>query len=334
MKSLQTKIFLFFVLLLLLVQAIALWTIVEGNKSQERQEITNRLSTAKTIFNAQFNSRRDYLTAFAETAAKDYGIKQVFEDELRSLLVAMNNHRKRIDADLAMAISAKGMVTAQLVLGKNQAGESKVKQGSEREQAFRFPHWLESQEQSHLYVLGDSVYQISLSPMNVGAKTIGWLAFGFEINQELAQHFLDITQLHTDFAIKVGDEWRLIGQLQLALAMYGLRADIVAVLQEQWWQFLILTFITLLLSLSVAYIIAASITKPVKQLVKQAKIVASGDYHQTVNVNDSSELGQLANEFNAMQSAVLSREKAITHRANHDPRTDGISFEFEPIKRC
>ena len=101
MKSLQTKIFLFFVLLLLMVQAIAFWTIMAGNKSQEQQEIANRLNTAKTIFNAQFDSRRDYLTAFAETAAKDYGIKQVFEDELRSLLVAMNNHRKRIDADIA-----------------------------------------------------------------------------------------------------------------------------------------------------------------------------------------------------------------------------------------
>jgi diguanylate cyclase (GGDEF)-like protein len=356
MKSLQTKIFLFFVLLLLLVQAIAFWTIVAGNKSQERQEITNRLTTAKTIFSTQFNSRRDYLTAFAETAAKDYGIKQVFEDELRSLLVAMNNHRKRIDADLAMAISAKGVITAQLVLGKNQAGESKVRQGSEREQVFRFPQWLESQEQAHLYMLGDSLYQISLSPMNVGAKTIGWLAFGFEIDEELAQNFLNITQLHTDFAIKIGDDWRLIAssnaaaelnftkrvvngetpsdyiaighlgdeeeQIQLAFAMYGLRADIVEVLQEQWWQFLILTFITLLLSLSVAYIIAASITKPIKQLVKQAKIVASGDYNQTVQVNDSSELGQLANEFNVMQSAVLSREEAITHRANHDVLTD------------
>jgi len=356
MKSLQTKIFLFFVLLLLLVQAIALWTIVAGNESQEKQAITNRLTTAKTIFSAQFDSRRDYLAAFAETAAKDYGIKQVFEDELRSLLVAMNNHRKRIDADLAMAISSEGVITAQLVLDKNQAGESKVKQGTEGKQAFRFPQWLESQEQAHLYVLGDSVYQISLSPMNVGAKTIGWLAFGFEIDKELAEHFLNITQLHTDFAIKIGEEWRLIassnsaaelnftkrvvngetpnkyiaighlvdeaGQLQLALAMYGLRADIVAVLQEQWWQFLILTFITLLLSLSVAYIIAASITKPIKQLVKQAKIVASGDYNQTVQVNDSSELGQLANEFNVMQSAVLSREKAITHRANHDVLTD------------
>ena len=356
MKSLQTKIFLFFVLLLLLVQSIAFWTIMEGNKSQERQEITSRLATAKTIFNAQFDSRRDYLTAFAETAAKDYGIKQVFEGDLRSLLVAMNNHRKRIDADIAMAISAKNIVTAQLIVEKSPTGESKVKQGMERDQAFRFPQWLENQGQAHLYVVDNALYQVSFSPMTVGARTIGWLAFGFEIDQELAQHFFDITQLHTDFAIQQGDGWQLIASsnpnaklaltkkiienttpneyiainhlidevenVQLGLAMYGLRADVVEVFQEQWWRFLILTFVTLLLSLAVTYIIAASITKPIKQLVKQAKIVASGDYHQTVRVDDNSELGQLANEFNAMQSAVLSREKSITHRANHDPLTD------------
>jgi diguanylate cyclase (GGDEF)-like protein len=356
MKSLQTKIFLFFVLLLLLVQSIAFWTIMAGNESQEKQEITNRLTTAKTIFNTQFDSRKDYLAAFAETAAKDYGIKQVFEGDLRSLLVAMNNHRKRIDADIAMAVSAKGIITAQLLVEKTKLGKPKVKQGAERDQAFRFPQWLENQEQSHLYVIGNAVYQISFSPMNVGARTIGWLAFGFEINQELAQHFFNITQLQTDFAIKSGNEWKLIASsnpkaklmftkqivkgetprdyiavgdlvdetddLQLAFAMYGLRADIVKVLQERWLQFLILAFITFLASLGAAYVIAASITKPIKQLVKQAKIVASGDYHQTVKVNDNSELGQLANEFNAMQSAVLSREKSITHRANHDPLTD------------
>jgi len=327
-----------------------------GNESQERQEINNRLATAKTIFNAQFESRRDYLTAFAETAAKDYGIKQVFEDELRSLLVAMNNHRERIDADLAMAISAKGIITAQLVVGEVRSGKSKVKQGIERDQDFRFPQWLEDQEQSHLYVVDNVVYQVSFSPMTVGARIIGWLAFGFEIDRELAQHFFDITQLHTDFAIHQGNDWSLIassnpiadlhltkqivenstpgeyiaighvieetGHVQLALAMYGLRADIVEVLQKQWQQFLVLTFVTLLLSLAVAYIIAASITKPIRQLVKQARLVASGDYHQSVEINDSGELGQLANEFNTMQSAILTREKSIIHRANHDSLTD------------
>lgn len=356
MKSLQTKIFVFFVILLLLVQAIAFFTIVVANKSQEKQAIDNRLNTAKTIFSTQFESRSDYLAAFAETAAKDYGIKQVFEDDLRSLLVAMNNHRSRIDADLAMAISGDGVVTAQLLLEHNNQGKAKVRQGKEREQKFRFPAWLSNEAHADLYVVNDAVYQISLSPMNVGAKTIGWLVFGFEINQKLAQNFLEITQLDTDFILKRDDQWSLIassneqakvdfsqqiilgktpvdyisvGELvaesngvSLGFAMYGLRADIVKVLQARWLQFLILAFIIFLSSLGAAYVIAASITKPVKRLVKQAKTVASGDYNQTVEIHDSSELGQLAKEFNEMQLAVLSREEAITHRANHDPLTD------------
>ena len=360
MKSLQTKIFLFFVSLLILVQAIAFWTVMAGNKSQEKQEINSRLTTAKTIFNVQYNSRRDYLNAFAETAAKDYGIKQVFADDLRSLLFAMNNHRKRIDADIAMGISASGMIKGQLLVENLRISDVKVKvkQGIEQQTQFRFPQWLtlENKKQDHLYAIDNTVFQLSLSPLTVGDRVIGWLAFGFRIDETLAKNFFDITQLHTDFAIKQGENWRLIassnadadltltqriieknipndyiaigqsiaqeGPLELVFTMYGLRADIVKMLQEQWWQLLILTFVTLFLSLAVAYIIAASITKPIKKLVTQAKVVASGDYHQTVNINDNSELGQLASEFNAMQSAVLTREEQIIHQANHDPLTN------------
>ncbi len=356
MKSLQTRIFLFFVLLLLFVQSIALWTLFEGNNAQEQQEINNRLNTAKTIFTEQFNSRRDYLAAFAETAAKDYGIKDVFEGDTRSLLVALNNHRQRIDADLAMAISAKGDITAQLKIARINNLKNKVQKGSELGQAFKHPEWLESQEQAHLYMLDGTLYQLSLSPLTVGSTTIGWLAFGFEINQELANHFLDITQLQVDFILNENNNWLLvassnpqadinfaksivdgntpdqyiaIGDLisefdnqEFGLAMYGLRADIVEVLQEQWWQFLVLTLITLLLSLASAYLIAASITKPIKRLVQQAKIIAEGDYQQKISLKDSSELGQLADEFNVMQQAVLVREQEITHRANHDPLTE------------
>ena len=91
MKSLQNKIFLLFVLLLITVQAIAFWTLYSGNKNQEAAEINNRLTTAKTIFTELFDRRLDYLAAFAETAAKDYGLKEVFNDDTRSLLVALNN---------------------------------------------------------------------------------------------------------------------------------------------------------------------------------------------------------------------------------------------------
>lgn len=356
MKSLKTRIFLFFVLLLLLVQSIALWTLFKGNNAQEQQEINNRLTTAKTIFTEQFNSRRDYLAAFAETAAKDYGIKDVFEDDTRSLLFALNNHRKRINADLAMAISAKGDITAQLQVSHVGQSKKKVQKGPELGKPFKYSQWLESQEKSHLYMLDGTLYQISLSPLSVGTTTIGWLAFGFEINQQLANHFLEITHLQIDFILNENNNWVLvassnpntdvefaksivegntpdqyiaIGDLitefddqQFGLAMYGLRADIVEVLQEQWWQFLLLTFITLLVSLASAYIIAASITKPIKLLVEQAKIIARGDYQQPIKLKDNSELGQLANEFNVMQQAVLTREQEITHRANHDALTE------------
>ena len=356
MKSLQNRIFLFVVVLLLLVQAIALWTLFEGKNNQETLEINSRLTTAKTIFTEQFKSRRDYLAAFADTAAQDFGLKEVFDGDTRSLLVALNNHRKRIDADLAMAINAENIITAQLRLATTPKSKRKVKQGSEKGSKFRFPFWLEEQEKSHFYMLDGALYQLSLSPLTVGSKTIGWLAFGFRIDQKLAEYFLDITQLHTDFLFKEDQAWRLIASSnptaelsfakniiehkvpskfiavghiiteyndqEFGLSMYGLRANFVEVLQQQWWQFLILAVITLLLSLASAYWIAASITKPITRLVNQAKIIARGDYHHKLVLKDKSELGQLANEIDHMQKAVLSREQAIKHHANHDPLTN------------
>jgi diguanylate cyclase (GGDEF)-like protein len=343
-----------------MVQAIAFWTLYNGNKNQEAAEINNRLTTAKTIFTELFDRRLDYLKAFAETAAKDYGLKQVFNDDTRSLLVALNNHRKRIDADLAMVISAEGVIKGQLQHYFVEGSRSKIKQGSERGTQFRFADWLESGQSSHLYIIDDAIYQLSLSPVTVGSKALGWIAFGFQIDQRLAKEFMNITNLNTDFIIKYDGIWRLIAssaehsksveelafavnviqrtvpkeyisthslitefdEQELGVVMYGLRANFVALLQEQWWRFLMLAALTLFVSLTSAYLIAASISKPIKRLVAQAKVIARGDYQQTVTLKDNNEIGQLAEEFNQMQAAVLQREEAIRHNGNHDPLTD------------
>jgi len=358
-KSLQNKIFLLFVLLLVMVQAIAFWTLYHGNKNQEAAEINNRLSTAKTIFTELFDRRLEYLSAFAETAAKDYGLKEVFNEDTRSLLFALNNHRKRIDADLAMTISAQGIINGQLQRYFVD-GVGKIRQGSERDTVFRFADWLATGQDAHLYMIDGGLYQLSLSPVTVGTKNLGWVAFGFQIDQRLANEFKNITRLDTEFIVKSDEKWRLISiaekhddyqdslalavhiiegkapskyitthalitefdQQELGVVMHGLRADFVALLQEQWWQLLILGAFTLFTSLASAYVIAASISKPIKRLVAQAKVIASGDYQQTVTLKDNNEIGQLADEFNHMQAAVLQREEALSHHANHDPLTD------------
>ena len=369
MKSLKNKIFLLFVLLLLVVQSITFWTLFYGNKNQEVAEINNRLSTAKTIFTELFDRRLDYLSAFAETAAKDYGLKQVFNEDTRSLLVALNNHRKRVDADLAMAISAEGIITGQLQRSfvtddssspLKDISKSKVKQGPELGKEFRYVHWFHSDQTAHLYIIDDALYQLSISPVNVGTQTIGWIAFGFQIDHRLADEFENITNLQTDFILKGSVGWQLIASSDqkstseekltlsklvrenntpeqyiathvsitefdeqlLDVYMYGLRANIVSVLQKQWLQFLILAALTLFISLMGAYLIAASITKPIQRLVAQAKKIANGNYQESIELKEKNEIGQLADEFFHMQSAVLQRENAITHFANHDALTD------------
>jgi diguanylate cyclase (GGDEF)-like protein len=359
MKSLQNKIFLFFVLLLLIVQSIAFWTLYNGNQNHEAAEINNRLTTAKTIFTELFDRRLAYLSTFAETVAKDYGLKEVFNEDTRSLLFALNNHRKRIDADLAMTVSSEGVINAQLQRYFIK-GSEKIRQGVERDNNFRFIDWLETGQSAHLYIIDDALYQLSISPVTVGTKTLGWVAFGFEIDHRLADEFTSITGLDTDFILRDKGVWRLISisqhdanqtdalnlavqvienkapnkyiatyslitefdEQELGVAMHGLRANFVALLQEQWWQFLMLAILTLLVSLTSAYLIAASISKPIKRLVTQAKVIASGDYQQKITLKDTNEIGQLADEFNNMQSAVLQREEAIMHLANHDPLTD------------
>jgi diguanylate cyclase (GGDEF)-like protein len=359
MKSLQNKIFLFFVLLLLIVQSIAFWTLYNGNQNHEATEINNRLTTAKTIFTELFDRRLAYLSTFAETVAKDYGLKEVFNEDTRSLLFALNNHRKRIDADLAMTVSSEGVINAQLQRYFIK-GSEKIRQGVERDNNFRFIDWLETGQSAHLYIIDDALYQLSISPVTVGTKTLGWVAFGFEIDHRLADEFTSITGLDTDFILRDKGVWRLISisqhdanqtdalnlavqvienkapnkyiatyslitefdEQELGVAMHGLRANFVALLQEQWWQFLMLAILTLLVSLTSAYLIAASISKPIKRLVTQAKVIASGDYQQKITLKDTNEIGQLADEFNNMQSAVLQREEAIMHLANHDPLTD------------
>lgn len=370
MKSLKNKIFLLFVLLLLVVQAITFWTLYYGNKNQQVAEINTRLTTAKTIFTELFDRRLDYLSAFAETAAKDYGLKQVFNEDTRSLLVALNNHRQRVDADLAMAISSEGIITGQLQRNfivedspnsdsSKENYKSKVKQGPELGSEFRYIHWFHSDQTAHLYTIKDALYQLSISPVNIGTKTIGWIAFGFQIDHRLANEFKSITDLQTDFILKGNEQWHLIAtsdqqstpsqklalsmlvrnnnipekyiathvsitefdEQELDVYMYGLRANIVSLLQRQWLQFLILAILTLFVSLMGAYLIAASITKPIQRLVTQAKTIANGNYKDTIDFVERNEIGQLADEFNHMQSAVLERENALTYFANNDPLT-------------
>lgn len=356
MGSLRTKVFVSFVALLILVQAVSLWTIYQANRSQESEQIRYRLTSAVSTFKAQFDDRSYYLAAFAETAAKDFGLKEVFGSDRRSFLIALNNHRKRISADLAIAVDSDNRVVGQLL---RRAQDNKIKATPPQDEPFRYSHWFDGKESSvsGLYQQDERIFQLSFAPLKSGEAIIGWIGYGYQINVELAQHFADSTNLNIEFLVQQSaQQWRSLaaatpagkeapeqplGQAVLTqsevdgfistqsrigdvdgqalhAAMYGSRSNLLEALRANWWRLMALEAATIMVALLAAYLLAGGISRPVKQLVQQAKYIAKGNYDTAVELKEGNELGQLAKEFNTMQNAVLVREQAITHQLYFD----------------
>ena len=205
MRSLQSKILILFIFLLLVVQLVSFFSTYRASQQIESIQISNRIVNAKDVFNTQLNNRRYYLSAFAETAAKDYGLKSVLQEDNKSFLVALNNHRKRINSHLAMAIDQDGVIFAQLVTYTNAQNQEKVRIGSGQGKPFHENRDLFTEESTQLIKLNDNLYQLSLAPIKSGAKTIGWIGFGYLVDAELANELATLTDVNIAFAVKANE---------------------------------------------------------------------------------------------------------------------------------
>lgn len=360
MKSLQSRIFILFIFLLLCVQMMSFYSTYQTKQKSETAQLNNKIETAKQVFETQFTNRNYYLSAFAETAAKDYGLKTVFSEDRKSFLLALNNHRKRINADLAISIKPDGEVSGQLITYEIN-NQTKVKVGSQQGKQFKNLELFTQTQTTELYYVDTNIYQLSLAPLKSGSRVIGWIGFGYIIDKNLANKLADLTGVNISFLLKESESLKfketinsniinkmgyepefiqslksgnnnsyitshfLLGEVDntsLTALMFQSKASVLKNIQDDWQQFLIIFMFEILLSLFGAYLISAGITRPIKQLILQIKDIEQGKYDHDIIIDNSHELTQLANEFNHMKDAVVTREKLISHRAYHDPITD------------
>lgn len=209
MNSLRSKIFVFVVALILVVMGTLLTTVFVAVKNQEQQQVQAQLQSFDAIFKRYNDTRNYYLSAFAKTVAKDFGLKSAFSEDLRSFLVALNNHRKRIDADFAIAIDTEQKVVSELLL-ESANGSPKIRRGPESGANFRFPEWLKNTHIDYFYYLGGKVYQLRLESLRSGQQIVGWIGFGYEINQSLAARYSELTGLNTAFMLESTNGWSQI----------------------------------------------------------------------------------------------------------------------------
>jgi len=358
-KTLQSKILLLFVFLLLIVQFVSSFTTYRANQQLVSTQLNNKLLTAKEVFQTQFISRRYYLSAFADTVAKDHGLKSILQDSTASILSALDNHRKRIEADIALVIDIDGITKAQLVTYQDLKGRKRTKKGIGQGQKFPRSHEFFQKNTTQLIRLDGELYQLSLAPIKSGTRIISWVGFGYVIDSQLADVFAKLTDVNIGFVVNKDQRWQVvthstldtkfdfdeafvsdilrdnderyiseninlgnIGDTALVAVMFKSKADLLKNIRVDWLYFGLLIVFTLLLSLLGALFIAKGITRPIKKLIKQIKSITHGNYDGDIQVEGSLEIKQLSDEFNHMKQAVNSREKTISFQAFHDPLTN------------
>ncbi|WNC71142.1 EAL domain-containing protein [Thalassotalea psychrophila] len=357
-NSLRSRIFFFFILLLIAVQAISFITSFYSNKRNEQQQLASHLSQAETLLKEEISNRNYYLTAFTEISATDTELRKEFFASTPNFSIALNNHRKRIDADIALAIGIDGMILGELLVKDSNREIKRVFTGNQINQPFEHTEWLKDQPNSVFYSNNDEIYQLILTPVLDKLEVIGHIGLGYSLNNKLANELSNLTSFNVGFILEnkqelnwlsfnadiknhdvvknsvsplspqysesiVAENYQLgrVGNWQLSASIFQLHSNLIAAIIQDGWNLLILIFITLGVSLIGAYFIASSVTEPVRRLVKISKGIAKGNYHLDTHVGDTHELNQLAEQFGKMIEAIKSRENEITEQAFLDSLT-------------
>ena len=111
MASLQTRILVFFLALLLAVLGVTVATVRRATYRQTVLRIHNELLHGRDVFADKLASRQRALWQVAETLTKDDALRQaIFSDpgDVESLVVALDNHRARTGADFAQLVGLDG----------------------------------------------------------------------------------------------------------------------------------------------------------------------------------------------------------------------------------
>jgi len=165
-------------------------------------------------------------------------------------------------------------------------------------------------------------------PPNNKENALSPFAF-IKSSSELTQkvEWYDNTYITVSFPINTYDTHS--DQSQLIMVLHDSYSDAMSVFKLFWVDILPFFLVGVLVSLLGAFAIARGITNPVTRLLSAAKYVAKGNYSAELNISQDGELGALAQEFQNMQTAVMTRENEIKQQALALQESEKLKFETE-----
>jgi len=361
-RSLQTRIVVFFVLLLFALQMGGFLLINTAGVNNARKTIADELVTGERVFNRLLEQNSLQLAQGASILSADFAFREAIGTNDRGTITsALSNHGARINAKLMLLIGLDQQVIAD-TLPATLVG-----------QRFSLPRMIAAAEQqgkaSSIVVFNGALYQLVVVPV-LAPVPIAWVAMGFAIDDGVAGDLEKLIGLQVSFLSHNGPGgWRinattLPAQLrpQLTEGLTGKHFDrpegptmpaldhdeyvtlvsaqptqtdepVVAVLQQSLGhalepfkrlrsQLIAFTALAMLISIIGSLLIARGIARPVQTLASFARRIAAGDYSEPPDIKRNDEIGDLAAAFDHMREGIANRESKIMDLAYRDTLTD------------
>ena len=192
MHSLQARIVLFFVILLVTVQGALMFLVSVSGERIARSGIDQELAVGERVFRNLIEQNARQLTDAARVLAADFGFRTAIATrDLETIVSVLGNHGRRIDASVLMLAGLDGTLLADTL------------HGTGRPAAFPFPELIEAAQRdrraSRIVVIDGKPYQLVVVPV-LAPVPIAWVAIGFVIDDRVAADLKAVTSLQLSFA--------------------------------------------------------------------------------------------------------------------------------------
>lgn len=346
----RTKLLLLTIVPLAVAQLVTLLVVMQTVKKDVEAHGRANLEIGATVVNEFLAARTDQLRTSVSVLAADYGLKAAAATgDAATIRSVLENHSARVGADIAALVDLDGVLIASTL-------DSTVRS---RVDVIQLIADASQQNVESTALVGDSAYHLFAVQLRAPV-TIGYVVLGFPIDETLTRRIagltgLDVSIIHgsRDFNTVIATQsaspedidlargfdivYSAVGADDEALTIQTpfVRGDssVAIVLQQsmreamrpyvEQGQALLAFGLALLAFVALAGgWFSTTVASPLRTLSHAARRMISGDYNSSVRVRSDDEFGELADSFNAMQTAIAEREQRISHYALHDPLTD------------
>lgn len=315
--SLESRIVVFFAVLLMSVQLAGFFAIRYAIERSARSNLREELNVGVRVFKRLLEQNSQQLVEATSVLTYDFGFREAVNSQDRdTILSALSNHSARIKANGMALISLQNIVVADTL------------QASAMARQFAFPELIgiasENRRASAIRLVNGTVYQIVVVPV-LAPLPIAWVAMSFVIDDLVANDLKRITELDVTFIGRANDSkisilattlspylreqlQPMLGSIASQPEMQGIRVlggdefetlsttiaaydgnNVFALLQRSLGEgmrpydqlqvmLLFLAALGLIASLVGSARIARRISRPVRALAEGARRIAAGDY--------------------------------------------------------